>query len=59
MKRKNYLKPTTVVVSLESQCQILAGSVNSSRGGYEPTEWSSRKGLFDLDDESEDDYFSF
>jgi len=48
-----------MVVSLEGQCQILAGSTPAKRDGYESTEWSSRKGLFDLDDESEDDYFSF
>ena len=59
MKRKIYLKPTTMVVSLEGQCQILAGSTPAKRDGYESTEWSSGKGLFDLDDESVDDYFMF
>lgn len=55
MKRKNYLKPTTMVVSLEGQCQILAGSTPAKRDGYESTEWS--KPYFGFDDESDDDFF--
>ena len=34
MKRKDYQKPTTRVVELKQQSQLLAGSVGASRGDY-------------------------
>ena len=36
MKRKDYEKPTTQVVKLQQQCQILAGSsqLDATRDGY-------------------------
>ena len=32
MKRKTYVKPTTVVVKLQQQCKLLAGSERSAKG---------------------------
>ena len=34
MKRKVYRKPTAEVVKFEEQCQLLAGSVETTRDGY-------------------------
>ena len=56
MKRKIYLKPTTMVVSLEGQCQILAGSSPAKRDGYESTEWSKSFSFYDEDDDFFENY---